>query len=57
MSAMRAWKVAQLVGVLLLLLGVVIRVGGEFYGMWLVVTGIIVFVLGRVGAWLKSDAP
>ena len=38
---MRAWKVVQLVGVLLLLLGVVIRVGGEFYGMWLVIVGYV----------------
>jgi hypothetical protein len=54
---MRAWKVVQLVGVLLLLLGVVIRVGGEFYGMWLVIVGVLMYAIGRIASWLKSDQP
>lgn len=52
---MRHWKIVQLVGVLLLLLGVVIRVGGEFYGMWLVVIGVMLYALGRVMVWLTKD--
>lgn len=51
---MKAWKIVQLVGVLMLLAGVVIRVGGEFYGMWLVVFGVLLYAIGRVSVWLTS---
>jgi hypothetical protein len=54
---MKAWKIAQIVGVVLLLVGVVIRVGGSFYGMHLALLGLLVYVVGRLGAWLKSDRP
>ena len=36
---MKAWKILQIVGVLLLLVGVVVRVGGEFYGMHMALLG------------------
>ena len=52
---MKAWKILQIVGVLLLLVGVVVRVGGEFYGMHMALLGLLMFVVGRLGAWLKSD--
>lgn len=54
---MRNWKIAQIVGVLVLLLGVVVRVGGEIYGTGIALLGLLVFVAGRVGAWLRSDKP
>ena len=53
---MKALKIAQIIGVLILLIGVVVRVGGEFYGMHLALLGLLTFVVGRIGAWLKSDA-
>lgn len=52
---MKAWKIVQLVGVLLLLLGVVIRVGGEFYGMHLALLGVLMYTVGRVTLWIKKD--
>lgn len=54
---MRNWKIAQIVGVAVLLIGVVVRVGGEIYGTHLALLGLLVFVVGRIGAWLKSDKP
>jgi hypothetical protein len=54
---MKAWKIVQLVGVLALLLGVVIRVGGEFYGMHLALLGVLLYAVGKVGTWLKHDGP
>lgn len=55
---MKTWKIVQLVGVLALLFGVVIRAGaGEFYGMYLVLLGVLLFAVGRVGAWMKDDRP
>lgn len=55
---MKAWKITQLVGFLILIVGVIIRAGtGEYYGTGLTLLGVIVFAAGRVGAWLKSDRP
>lgn len=49
----KVYKIVQLVGVLLLLLGVIIRAGaGEYYGIWLVMIGVILYAGGRIGAWL-----
>lgn len=52
---MKAWKIAQVVGVLMLLLGVVIRVSGEFYGIHLALLGLLLYAVARVATWLKSD--
>lgn len=53
---MKKLKIAQLIGILLLLLGVIIRAGtGEFYGMYFVVLGILIYTVARVTAWIKSD--
>lgn len=52
---MKAFKILQILGVLLLLLGVIVRVGGEFYGMHLAILGLLLFVVGRLGAWMRSD--
>lgn len=52
---MKTWKIVQLVGVLMLLVGVVVRVSGEYYGVPLAVTGVLVYAVGRIAAWLKSD--
>ena len=47
-------KLLQLIGVLLLLVGVIARAGaGEFWGTWLAVIGVLLFAVGRVIAWLK----
>lgn len=55
---MKTWKIVQLVGVLVLLLGVIIRAGtGEYYGTGLAVLGVLVFAVSRVAGWLKSDQP
>ena len=53
---MKGWKITQLVGVLLLLVGVAARVGADaMWGTALLLVGAIVFAVGRVGAWLRSD--
>lgn len=52
---MKTWKILQIVGVLLLLVGVVVRVDGEFYGVHMALLGLLLFVVGRLGTWLKSD--
>jgi hypothetical protein len=54
---MRPWKIAQIVGVILLPVGVVVRVGGELYGMHLALRVLLVFFVGRLGAWFKSERP
>lgn len=55
---MKRWKITQLAGVLLLLLGVVARVGaGEYWGTGAMMLGTIMYAVGRVGAWLRTDAP
>jgi hypothetical protein len=54
----KTWKVVQIVGVLVLLLGVIIRVGtGDYAGTGIAVLGVIVYAVGRVATWLKSDRP
>lgn len=52
---MKKFKIAQVVGVLLLLFGVIAGVGGENYGMYFVLLGIIIYAFARVMTWLKSD--
>lgn len=48
-----AYKLLQLVGVLLLLVGVAARTGaGEFWGAHLAVVGLMMFTVGRIAAWL-----
>jgi hypothetical protein len=55
---MKAWKITQVVGFLLLVIGVIARAGaGEYWGTGLALVGVIVLAIGRVGAWLKSDQP
>jgi uncharacterized membrane protein len=54
---MKAWKIVQIVGVLLLILGVVIRVAGEFYGIHVALVGLLMYTIGRMATWLKSDEP
>ena len=45
-------KALQLVGVLLLILGVIVRAGtGEFVGTWLAIGGALLYAVGRVAAW------
>jgi Na+-driven multidrug efflux pump len=47
-------KLLQLIGVVLLLLGVIARAGaGEFWGTWLALIGFLLFAAGRVIAWLR----
>lgn len=55
---MKAWKITQIVGFLLLAIGVIARAGaGEYWGTGLAMLGVVVYAVGRVGAWLKSDRP
>jgi hypothetical protein len=47
-------KLLQLTGIVLLLLGVVARAGaGEFWGTLLAAMGFLLFLVGRVIAWIK----
>jgi hypothetical protein len=47
-------KLVQLIGLVLLLLGVIARAAaGEFWGTWLAIIGFLLFATGRVSAWLK----
>lgn len=50
----KLYKGLQLAGVLLLLIGVVVRVGGEIYGTHLALLGLVLFAAGRIGAWWKT---
>lgn len=53
---MKKLKVTQLIGILLLFLGVIVRAGtGEFWGMYLVVIGILTYAVAKVTAWIHSD--
>lgn len=53
---MKKLKIAQVIGVLLLLFGVIIRAGtGEIYGMYFVILGVLIYATARVTAWVKSD--
>lgn len=55
---MKAWKITQIVGFLLLVVGVIAAAGaGEHWGYGLAMLGVLVLAVGRVGAWLKSDKP
>ena len=52
---MKILKILQIVGVLMLLLGVIIRAGaGEFYGMYLVLIGILIYAVARLTYWVQS---
>jgi hypothetical protein len=54
----KTWKIVQVVGVLVLLLGVIIRAGtGDHVGTGIAVLGAILYAVGRVATWLKSDQP
>lgn len=51
---LKRYKVIQLVGVLILLLGVIVRAGaGEYYGTGMAVLGALLFAVGRVAAWMR----
>jgi drug/metabolite transporter (DMT)-like permease len=53
---MKKLKITQLIGILLLLLGVVIRAGaGEYYGTGLAVLGLLIYAAAKVSAWIKND--
>lgn len=53
---MKELKIAQVIGVLLLLFGVIVRAGtGEIYGMYFVILGVLIYATARVTAWVKSD--
>lgn len=54
---MKTWKILQVVGVLTLLVGVVVRVGGEYYGTAIALLGVLVYAIARVTTWVKSDRP
>lgn len=55
-GSMKALKIAQLVGILMLLVGVIIRAGaGEFYGMHLALLGLLIYTVAKVTAWIKTD--
>lgn len=48
----KKWKAMQLIGVALLIIGVVARIGtGDYWWVGVAVIGLIVYALGRVLAW------
>lgn len=52
----KGWKITQIAGFLLLVVGVIGWAGaGEHWASGLTFLGVIVLAVGRVGAWLKSD--
>lgn len=55
---MKAWKLTQVAGFLILAFGVIVRAGsGEYWGTGVAVLGVLIYAVGRVGTWLKSDRP
>lgn len=55
---MKAMKIAQLVGFLVLAIGVIIRAGaGEYYGTFIALIGVLIYAVARVAAWMQSDKP
>ena len=49
----KVYKALQLGGALLLIVGVVVRVGGEFAGTGLALVGVLLYAVGRIAAWWK----
>lgn len=55
---MKPWKITQIVGFALLVSGVVVRAGtGDYVGTGIGMLGVLVFAVGRCGAWLRSEQP
>jgi uncharacterized membrane protein YbaN (DUF454 family) len=54
---MKTWKIVQVVGVLLLLLGLIAQIGGAMWGTPSMLLGVVMFATGRIAVWLKSDKP
>ena len=53
---MKKLKIAQVIGIVILLLGVIIRAGtGEYYGTVLAVLGVLIYAIARVTTWIQSD--
>ncbi len=53
---MKTLKIIQIVGVLVLLLGVIVRSGtGAYYGTAIAMLGILIYAVARLMAWVKSD--
>jgi hypothetical protein len=51
----KPYKAAQLLGFLLIAVGVIARAGaGEFWGTGLALLGVLVFACGRVAAWWRN---
>jgi hypothetical protein len=50
----KLYKALQIAGVLLILIGVVVRVDGEIYGTGIAVLGVLLYAAGRIGAWWKT---
>lgn len=49
-----SYKLLQLGGVLILLFGVAVRTGtGEYWGTAVALLGLLLFIVGRVAAWLR----
>lgn len=51
---MKKWKIVQIIGFLILVIGVITRVGGEYVGTFVAIVGLLVFVVGRLAAWLNE---
>ena len=49
---MKAWRIIQVVGVLVLTVGILLRIGNQDSGTVVAVVGAIVYALGWLGAWL-----
>jgi hypothetical protein len=49
---MKAWRIVQVVGVLVLTVGILLRIGEQDYGTRVAATGALVYALGWLGAWI-----
>ena len=54
--SIKTFKIVQIVGFIVIISGVLLRVSGEIYGTGVGVFGVLIYAIGRVGAWLKSDS-
>jgi len=54
---MKTLKIIQIIGVLILLLGVIIRTGtGDYSGTAIAMLGILIFTVSRLTLWVQSKS-
>ena len=50
----KQWKQAQLIGVALAIIGIIMAVSGNIYGGFALFLGIALFIGARIGAWWEN---